>query len=247
MLWVHHIGIQPFNTGRRDHFALSMENIWFSEYDVYGWGLGLYCNCQCREENSLGPADSDFTDVQSLLLPPAFHSLLPPPLPPSQSSLILFSAFHFLHKGKMRKNKTNIWKLKHDREGRGWWGRGGVTEEGEAISENKRAFKSKGWKLVRLLFLKNDPCVVLLLRARYILFYLPEETQRGVSTHTHTHTNKKKNLSDAFFKVAQFIVFNGMPDRCVLNCLSALAWNVSLITYQILNFQMRLHFDNQLF
>lgn len=169
MLWVHHIGIQPFNTGRRDHFALSMENIWFSEYDVYGWGLGLYCNCQCREENSLGTADSDFTDVQSLLLPPAFHSLLPPPpLPPSQSSLILFSAFHFLHKGKMRKNKTNIWKLKHDREGRGWWGRGGVTEEGEAISENKRAFKSKGWKLVRLLFLKNDPCVVLLLRARYI-------------------------------------------------------------------------------
>lgn len=79
MLWVHHIGIQPFNTGRRDHFALSMDNIWFSEYDVYGWGLGLYCNCQCREENSLGTADSDFTDVQSLLLPPAFHSLLPPP------------------------------------------------------------------------------------------------------------------------------------------------------------------------
>lgn len=65
--------------------------------------------------------------------------------------------------------------------------------------------------------------------------------------HTRTHTQIKKNLSDAFFKVAQFIVFNGMPDRCVLNCLSALAWNVSLITYQILNFQMRLHFDNQLF
>lgn len=146
-------------------------------------------NCQCREERSLSTADSDFSYVQSLLLPPAFF-------PPS---LILFSAFHFLHKGKMRKNKTNIWKLKHDRErggdgggeegGEAGWG--GGTEEGEAISENKRAFKSKGWKLVRLLFLKNDPCVVLLLRARYILFYLPEETQQGVLA-----PKKKKQLSN---------------------------------------------------
>lgn len=120
-------------------------------------------NCQCREEKSLSTADSDFTDVQSL----AFASCL---FSPPHSSY--FQPFIFLHKGKMRKNKTNIWKLKHDREGRG---RGGRTEEGEAISENKRAFKSKGWKLVRLLFLKNDSCVVLLLRARYILFYLPEE------------------------------------------------------------------------
>lgn len=209
------------------------------------WDCIVTVSAEKRTASALQTAISPMCSRCFCLLP--FILSCPPPLPLSQSSLILFSAFHFLHKGKMRKNKTNIWKLKHDREGRGWWGRGGVTEEGEAISENKRAFKSKGWKLVRLLFLKNDPCVVLLLRARYILFYLPGETQRGVSTHTHTHTNKKKNLSDAFFKVAQFIVFNGMPDRCVLNCLSALAWNVSLITYQILNFQMRLHFDNQLF
>lgn len=117
----------------------------------------------------------------------ALQTVIPPMysrcfcLLPFLPSLILFPAFHFLHKGKMRKNKTNIWKLKHDRAGRGRGeGEEGETEEGEAISENKRAFKSKGWKLVRLLFLKNDPCVVLLLRARYILFYLPEKTQWGV-------------------------------------------------------------------
>lgn len=170
MLWEYHIGIQQFNSGVLLHCLWVTFGLQSMMYMDGVWGCIVVRNCQCREENSPSSADSDFTDVQSLLLPPAFFF----------PSLILFSAFHFLHKGKMRKNKTNIWKLKHDREGRGWGGRGGGTEEGEAISENKRAFKSKGWKLVRLLFLKNDPCVVLLLRARYILFYLPEETQRGV-------------------------------------------------------------------
>lgn len=38
------------------------------------WGCIVVSNCQCREENSLSTADSDFTEVQSLLLPPAFFS-----------------------------------------------------------------------------------------------------------------------------------------------------------------------------
>lgn len=36
------------------------------------------CNCQCREENSLSTTDSDFTDVQSLLLSPGFSPLTHP-------------------------------------------------------------------------------------------------------------------------------------------------------------------------
>lgn len=122
----------------------------------------------------------------------------------------------------MRKNKTNIWKLKHDREERrrgGRGGRGGGTEEGEAISENKRAFKSKGWKLVRLLFLKNDPCVVLLLRARYILFYLPEEAQQGVLA--------QKN--SAMVSFAHFVILDVNLDRGILNHFTSLTI-VSLIS-----------------
>lgn len=173
------------------------------------WDCIVTVSAEKRTASALQTAISPMCSCCFCLLP--FILSCPPPLPPSQSLLILFSAFHFLHKGKMRKNKTNIWKLKHDREGRGWWGRGGVTEEGEAISENKRAFKSKGWKLVRLLFLKNDPCVVLLLRARYILFYLPEETQRGVSTHTHTHTNKKKTSVMLSLKLHNLLSLMGCP------------------------------------
>lgn len=105
------------------------------------------------------------------------------PLFPFTFTHPVFCSLFFYTREKMRKSKTNIWKLKHERQKRGGGerkgGGGGGTEEGEAISENKGAFKSKGWKLVGLLFLKNDPCVVLLLRARYILFYLPEDTQRG--------------------------------------------------------------------
>lgn len=97
-----------------------------------------------------------------------------------------FLLFIFLHKGKNEEEqnqhmKTKTWETEKRgrRKERTRRRRAGGTEEGEAISENKGAFKSKGWKLVGLLFLKNDPCVVLLLRARYILFYLPEDTQRG--------------------------------------------------------------------
>lgn len=95
-----------------------------------------------------------------------------------------FLLFIFLHKGKNVEEqnqhmKTKTWdrkegeaKGKGEEEGRRNRGRrGNLRKQG--------AFKSKGWKLVGLLFLKNDPCVVLLLRARYILFYLPEDTQRG--------------------------------------------------------------------
>lgn len=156
-----------------------MDTAWFAVCDVYGWGLELYCSPE-----SVQRTVSALQTVISLVYSCCFCLLSFSP------SLILFSAFHILHKGKMRKNKTNIWKLKHDREGRGWGGRGGGTEEGEAISENKRAFKSKGWKLVRLLFLKNDPCVVLLLRARYILFYLTAyPPKRGVLAWKKKQTN----------------------------------------------------------
>lgn len=99
--------------------------LWIRFVMYMDWVCGCIVvrNCQCREERSLSTADSDFSYVQSLLLPPAFF-------PPS---LILFSAFHFLHKGKMRKNKTNIWKLKHDRErggDGGGWGRVGWRNRG---------------------------------------------------------------------------------------------------------------------
>lgn len=138
---------------------------------MYGvWGWIVVRNCQCREESNLSTADSDFTDVQSLLLPPAFFPLTHP----------IFS-LSFFTQGENEEEQNQHMKTKTWQRGEGGGGgRVGGTEEGEAISENKRAFKSKGWKLVRLLFLKNDPCVVLLLRARYILFYLPEETLRGV-------------------------------------------------------------------
>lgn len=108
--------------------------------------------------------------------------------------------------------------------GGGWYGgRGGGTEEGEAISENKRAFKSKGWKLVRLLFLKNDPCVVLLLRARYILFYLPEETLRGVLA----QKEKKKNSARVSFKLRNLLSLRRFLHFFLK---SASLWNISQIS-----------------
>lgn len=132
----------------------------------------------------------------------------------------------FFTQGENEEEQNQHMKTKTWQRGEGWGGEGeggrqgggGGTEEGEAISENKRAFKSKGWKLVRLLFLKNDPCVVLLLRARYILFYLPEETQQGVLA---TKKNKK-NSPMASFKL------------CNLLSLMWILTGIFHITYQLL-------------
>lgn len=54
-----------------------MDKAWLAEGDVYRWALGLRCSPD-GAENRLGPADSDFTDVQPLLLPPAFLPLTHP-------------------------------------------------------------------------------------------------------------------------------------------------------------------------
>lgn len=53
-----------------------MDTAWFAVCDVYGWGLELRCSPESVQ--SLSPADSDFTDVQLLLLPPAFLPLTHP-------------------------------------------------------------------------------------------------------------------------------------------------------------------------
>ena len=84
---------------------------WFAECDVYGCGI-VVRNCQCRRREQSQHRRQWFHRCTVAAFFFFASCLFPPP------SLILFSAFHFLHKGKMRKNKTNIWKLKHDREGR---------------------------------------------------------------------------------------------------------------------------------
>lgn len=127
---------------------------------------GGFLDCQCGDKNCLNSADSS-----------PVHSC-PPPRSSYFQPFIFF--IFFFTQGENEEEQNQHMKTKTWQRGEGWGRRGGGTEEGEAISENKRAFKSTGWKLVRLLFLKNDPCVVLLLRARYTLFYLPEETQQGV-------------------------------------------------------------------
>lgn len=193
-----------------------MEKLW--EWDVCGCGRGavLWSVPVSAKERERGRESSlsDFTRYSGGFCLLSFLS-----------SLILFSAFHFFftqgenEEEQNQHMKTKTWQRWEEREwgeGEGR-GNGGGTEEGEAISENKRAFKSKGWKLVRLLFLKNDPCVVLLLRARYTLFYLPEENRWGVLA-------PRKQLGSTFFEVAQFIVLNVICDMAYFK--SFFEWNV---------------------
>lgn len=192
---------------KRDVLHCLWTGFGFAECDVYGCGVcvvdSVAGGARKRVVSALQTVISP--DVQWLLLPPAppppWHPSPASPPPPHSS---YFQPFIFLHKGKMKKNKTNIWKLKHDREGSGLERVGGGTEEGEAILENKRLFfRSKGWKLVRLLFLKNGPCVVRLLRARYTLFYLPEETKLDVLA----REEKKKKSVMVSFKLHSLLAF----------------------------------------
>lgn len=97
--------------------------------DVVG-GCIEVCNCQCGEESSLSTADSDFTDVQSLLFPPAFF-------PPS---LILFSAFHFFTQGENEEEQNQHMKTKTWQRGEG---------RGEEQRKERQSQKTRGLSKVR--------------------------------------------------------------------------------------------------
>lgn len=43
MLWEYHIGIQQFNAGQRQHFALPMEMVWLGVWCIWMWFRGSYC------------------------------------------------------------------------------------------------------------------------------------------------------------------------------------------------------------
>lgn len=104
---------------RREHLACRVWCIWMGGF----WTV----SAETRTASTLQ------TVHQCTVAPPLAHPIFS----------LSFFLFFFLHKGKMRKNKTNIWKLKHDREGRG-----GEGEEGEQRKE-RQSQKTRGLSKVR--------------------------------------------------------------------------------------------------